>query len=165
MFKDSSPQDSSINIEKYTLSVTCFIRTFVDNVAPTITIRIYPNQKPWMKGEIHTMLRVRTVAFLVSRMNPDDSVARDVYNVSKSIKDAKRQYKLNKLNQCSTTQTDDTYGQITQAITKVNPGVWCPPKPPFQTSLTHSVPALRQTIPSHPGKLSLLRVNFCPRLM
>jgi hypothetical protein len=45
------------------------------------------------------MLRACNAAFNVSRMNPDDSVAGDAYKASryelrKSIRDAKRQYRL-----------------------------------------------------------------------
>jgi hypothetical protein len=41
MFNDLSTQDSYINIEEYTSSVTGCIRKFVDDVVPTITIRTY----------------------------------------------------------------------------------------------------------------------------
>ena len=56
-----------------------FIRKCVDDIVPTITFRTYPNQKPWMNGEIHSMLRDQTAAFNVSRTNSDDKVARDAY--------------------------------------------------------------------------------------
>ena len=46
MFKDTSTQDSSIDIDEYTTSVTGFIRKCVDDDVPTITIRKYPNQNP-----------------------------------------------------------------------------------------------------------------------
>jgi hypothetical protein len=81
------------------LSVTDLVRKCVDDVVPTITFRIYPNQKPWMNGDIRTMLRARTAAFNVSRTNPDDLVARDTYRSSryelyKPIRDAKRKYRF-----------------------------------------------------------------------
>ena len=72
MFKDESTQDSSINIDEYTLSVTEFIRKCVDDVVPTITIQTYPNQKLWMKRDICTMTRAQTSAFNVGRTNLDD---------------------------------------------------------------------------------------------
>jgi hypothetical protein len=72
MFKDSSIQDSSMNIEEYTSTVTGFLRKCVD-VVPTITIRTNPNQKPWMNRYVCTMLRARTAAFHVSRTNLDNA--------------------------------------------------------------------------------------------
>ncbi len=36
------------DIEAYSDTVTCFIRKCIDDVVPTKTIRIYPNQKPWI---------------------------------------------------------------------------------------------------------------------
>ncbi len=42
MFRAASEDD----IEVYSDTVTCFIRKCIDDVVPTKTIRIYPNQKP-----------------------------------------------------------------------------------------------------------------------
>ncbi len=42
MFRAASDDD----IEAYSDTVTCFIRKCIDDVVPTKTIRIYPNQKP-----------------------------------------------------------------------------------------------------------------------
>ena len=136
MFKDSSTQDSSINIQEYALSVTGVIRKCVDDVVPTITVQTYPNQKPCMNGDICSMLRARTAAFNVGRMNLDDSVVRNVYKASryelrKSIRDAKRQYRLN------TDSTRDACGKDYRLsrTTKANPVLWCPPKPPSRNEL------------------------------
>jgi hypothetical protein len=45
-------QDSSIGIEEYTTSVTGFINKCIDDIAPTVTVRTYPNQKPLITGYI-----------------------------------------------------------------------------------------------------------------
>jgi hypothetical protein len=34
-------------IEEYTTSVIGFINKFIDDVIPTVTVRIYPNQKDY----------------------------------------------------------------------------------------------------------------------
>jgi hypothetical protein len=49
--------DSSNGIEEFTVSVTGFINKCINNIVPIVTVRIYPNQKPWIKGNIHTELK------------------------------------------------------------------------------------------------------------
>ncbi|CDQ58835.1 unnamed protein product [Oncorhynchus mykiss] len=44
--------DSSDGIEEYTTSVTGFINKCIEDVVPTVTVRTYPNQKPWITGNI-----------------------------------------------------------------------------------------------------------------
>jgi hypothetical protein len=56
MFK-FSPRTHPSTFEEYILSVTGLIRKCVVDVVPTITIRTYPNQKPWMNRDIRTMLK------------------------------------------------------------------------------------------------------------
>jgi hypothetical protein len=55
--------DSSNGIEKYTTSVTGFINRCLDNIVPTVTVCTYPNQKPWITGNICTKLKARAAAF------------------------------------------------------------------------------------------------------
>jgi hypothetical protein len=44
--------DSSNGIEEYTTSVIGFINRCTDDVVPTVTVCTYPNQKPWITGNI-----------------------------------------------------------------------------------------------------------------
>ncbi len=44
--------------EAYSDSVTCFIRKCIDDVVPTKTIRIYPNQKPWINSDVRSALTI-----------------------------------------------------------------------------------------------------------
>ncbi len=44
MFRAASDDD----IETYSDSVTCYIRKCIEDVVPTKTICIFPNQKPWI---------------------------------------------------------------------------------------------------------------------
>jgi hypothetical protein len=41
-------QDSSDGIEEFTRSVTGIINKCIDEVVSTVTVRTYPNQKPWI---------------------------------------------------------------------------------------------------------------------
>ena len=56
-------RDSSDGIEEYTTTVTVFINKCIDDDVPTVTIRTYPNQKLWIKGNIRTELKGRAAAF------------------------------------------------------------------------------------------------------
>ena len=50
-------RDSSYGIEEYTTSITGFINNcIIDEVIPTVNVRTYPNQKPWITGNICTEL-------------------------------------------------------------------------------------------------------------
>ena len=64
-------QDSSDGIEEYTTPVTGFINLLVGDVAPLATVRKYPNQKPWMTGNISTELNAGAVAFKERDTNLD----------------------------------------------------------------------------------------------
>ena len=128
-----------------------FIRKCVDDVVPTITIRTYPNQKPWMNEDIHIILRALTAAFNVSRMNPDDSIARNAYKASRSIRDAKRQCRL-KLYMMFDNSDSCRMWQGLQTIPDYKGKSSC--AVPTEASL-----ASRQTIPSHSGRLSLHRTT------
>ena len=51
--------NSSNDIEEYTTSVFGFINKCIDGVVPTVTLRTYPNQKPWITGHIRIELNIR----------------------------------------------------------------------------------------------------------
>ena len=55
--------DSSGGIEEYTTSVIGFINKCIDDVVPTVTLRTYPNQKPWNTGNIRIELKGNAAAF------------------------------------------------------------------------------------------------------
>jgi hypothetical protein len=44
-------------------SLSGFIIKCIDDVIPTVTVRTYPNQKPWIAGNIHTELKSKAAAF------------------------------------------------------------------------------------------------------
>jgi hypothetical protein len=64
-------QDSSNGIVEYTTSVTGFINNCIDDAIPKLTVRTYPNQRPWVTGNIRTELNARAVAFNEWDTNPD----------------------------------------------------------------------------------------------
>ncbi len=82
MFRAASDED----IEEYSDSVTCFIRKCIEDVIPTKTISIYPNQKPWINSDVRSALSARTSAFKSG--NTDDRKQAS-YDLRRSIKAAK----------------------------------------------------------------------------
>ncbi len=79
MFRAASDDD----IEAYLDSVTCFIRRCIEDVVPTKTIRIYPNQKSGINSDVRSVLSVRTSAF--KSRNTDDRKQAS-YDLRRSIK-------------------------------------------------------------------------------
>jgi hypothetical protein len=43
----------------------------IDDVVPTVTVCTYPNQKPWITGNIRTEKKGRAAAFKEQDSNPD----------------------------------------------------------------------------------------------
>jgi hypothetical protein len=85
--------DSSHGIEDYTTSVIDFISKCIDDVVPTVTVRTYPNQKPWITGNIRIELKARAAAFMERETNPD-AYQKSCYALRQTIKQAKRQYRI-----------------------------------------------------------------------
>jgi hypothetical protein len=56
--------DSYDGIEEYTTSVIGFINKCINDVITTLTVRTYPNQKPWITGSIRTELKARAATFM-----------------------------------------------------------------------------------------------------
>ena len=64
-------RNSTDGIEEYTTSVTGFINKCIEEVIPTETVHTYPNQKPWITGNIRTELMGRAAAFKERDSNPE----------------------------------------------------------------------------------------------
>jgi hypothetical protein len=64
-------RDSANGIEENTTSIIGFINKCINNVIPTVTVRTYPNQKPWITGNIRIELKARASAFKERETNPD----------------------------------------------------------------------------------------------
>ena len=85
-------QDSSNGIEEYTTSVTGFINECIDDVIPTVTVRTYPNQKPWITGNIRIELKARAAGFKERDTYPAAD-KKSHYALRRTFKQAKRQYR------------------------------------------------------------------------
>ena len=80
--------DSSNGIEEYTTSVIGFINKCIDDVVPTVTVRTFPNQKPWITGNIRIELKARASDFKECDTNPD-AYKKSRYALRRSIKQEK----------------------------------------------------------------------------
>ena len=85
-------QNSSDGVEEYTTSVIGFINKCIDDVVPTVTARTYPNQKPWITGNICTELKARAATFKERASSPD-TYKKSRYALRRTIKQAKHQYR------------------------------------------------------------------------
>ena len=70
-------RDSSNGIEEYTTSVTGLINKCICDVVPTVTVRTYPNQKPWITGNICTEPKARAATFKERDTNPGKASIQD----------------------------------------------------------------------------------------
>ena len=86
MFRDSSDGN-----EEYTTSVIGFINKCIDDVVLTVTVRTYPNQKPWITGNIRSEQKARAATFKERDSNPE-AYKKSRYALRRTIKQAKRQY-------------------------------------------------------------------------
>ncbi len=115
MFRAASEDD----IEAYSDTVTCFIRKCIDDVVPTKTIRIYPNQKPWINSDVRSALSARTSAF---KSGNSDDRKQASYDLRRTIKAANELIKT-KLKNTSTTITQEACGRASttsQALKEIN---------------------------------------------
>ena len=86
-------RDSSDGIEEYTTSIIGFINKCIDNVVPTVTIRTYPKQKPWITGNIRIKLKARAATFKEWETSPD-AFKKSRYALRQTIKQAMHQYRI-----------------------------------------------------------------------
>lgn len=87
-------RESSDSIDEFTDVVTCFISELASNIISTVTVKIYPNQKPWVDRSIREALNARTTAYneclLSGNMAPYKSTC---YELRKAVKLAKKRYR------------------------------------------------------------------------
>jgi hypothetical protein len=58
--------------------------------ALSVTVRTYPNQKPWITGNIHTEQKCRVATFKERNSNPD-AYKKSLYALRQTIKQTTRQ--------------------------------------------------------------------------
>ncbi len=115
MFRTVSDDD----IEAYSDTVTCFIRKCIEDVVPTKTIRIYPNQKLWINSDVRPALSART-----SALNPETlTIGNKPVTISGNPSKQPNDNTKTKLKNISTTTTQEACGRASttsQALKGIN---------------------------------------------
>ncbi|KAK2841216.1 hypothetical protein Q7C36_012795 [Tachysurus vachellii] len=84
---------SSDDVNMFTEAVVGFIGKLTDNTVQKTTIRMFPNQKPWVDKTIRDALRSRSAAYNMGLATGDmDEYTAASYNVCRAVKEAKRRY-------------------------------------------------------------------------
>lgn len=94
------------DIQKYTETVTAYITKCTDDVTTTKNISIRANQKPWLTGEVHRLLKVRKTAF---RKGDAAGLRKARADLSHTINKAKQEY-TKKTGHFRDTRDSDHYG-------------------------------------------------------
>ncbi|XP_078740066.1 interferon-induced very large GTPase 1-like [Lampetra fluviatilis] len=89
MFKKAATYNNTVDLQEYTETVTSYMRKCMEDVTVTRTISIRANQKPWLTGEVHRLLRARNAAF---KAGEEMGLKTARANLSRGIRLAKRQY-------------------------------------------------------------------------
>jgi hypothetical protein len=85
---------SEDSIDVYADSVSKFIRKSIGDVVPTVTIKTFPNQKPWVDGSIRAKLKACTTAFNHGKATGNMAEYKQCsYSLHKAIKQAKCPYR------------------------------------------------------------------------
>lgn len=87
-------QSTSIDdIKEFTESVLDLIGKTTEETVPKVTVKTFPNQKPWINKTIRDALNMRTATYNsgLETGNMDDYKAAS-YNVRKAVREAKRKY-------------------------------------------------------------------------
>ncbi|KAG5263395.1 hypothetical protein AALO_G00264390, partial [Alosa alosa] len=85
---------NSADINEFTEVSLSYINMLTDSIIPTVKIRSFPNQKPWVDREVRTALKTRAMTYnagLISGDMTDYKAAS--YSLRRAIKDAKRRYR------------------------------------------------------------------------
>jgi len=85
---ETNPDDP--DVETYTTTVLCYIRTCIKNITTNKRIRVFPNRKPWMTKEVQALLRMWNTAF---RSGDRERYSKARHKLKKGIRWAKAAYR------------------------------------------------------------------------
>ncbi|KAK1786195.1 hypothetical protein P4O66_017906, partial [Electrophorus voltai] len=84
---------STDDVSEFTEAVVGFIGKLVDDTIPRITIKKFPNQKPWVDRTIREALNSRTAAYNVGIISGNmDEYKSAAYGVRRAVREAKQRY-------------------------------------------------------------------------
>ncbi len=118
MFKQAATYNNTTDLQEYTETVTAYITKCIDDVTVTKTITVRANQKPWLIGEVYRLLKARNAAF---RAGDEEGLKTARANLSRGIREAKRQYSRRIAHRFSDSRDTRSLWQGIQTITDYKP--------------------------------------------
>ncbi len=132
MFKQAATYNNTTDLQEYSETVTVYITKCIDDVTFTKTITVRANQKPWLTGKVYKLLKARNAAF---RAGDEEGLKTARANLSRSIREAKRQYSRRITHHFSDSRDTQSLWHGIQTITDY--------KPPPQTC-DNTIPLLNE---------------------
>ncbi len=118
MFKQAATYNNTTDLQEYSETVTAYITKCIDDVTVTKTITVRANQKPWLTGEVYRLLKARNAAF---RAGDEEGLKTARANLSRGIREAKRQYSRRIAHRFSDSRDTQSLWQGIQTITDYKP--------------------------------------------
>ncbi len=118
MFKQAATYNNTTDLQEYTETVTAYITKCIDDVTVTKTITVRANQKPWLTGEVYRLLNAQNAAF---RAGDEEGLRTARANLSRGIREAKRQYSRRIAHRFSDSRDTWSLWQGIQTITDYKP--------------------------------------------
>ena len=137
------------DIDGLTHCLTDYLNFCTDVVAPTRTVRCFPNNKPWVTSDVKTVLNKKKAAFRSRDKEVIKTAQRELKQCLKEAKESYRRKVEHKLMENNMREVWDGVKIITghKAKTVQRGGLWR-----GQTSLTSFSTGLTNHPPSHPAK-------------
>ncbi len=129
MFKQAVTYNNTTDLQEYTETVTAYITKCIDDATVTKTITVRANQKPWLTGEVYRLLKARNAAF---RAGDEEGLRTARANLSRGIREAKRQYSRRIAHRFSNSRDTRSLWQGIQTITDYKApttDLWTAPSP------------------------------------
>ncbi len=118
MFKQAATYNNTTDLQEYIETVTAYITKCIDDVTVTKTITVRANQKPWLTGEVYRRLNPRNAAY---RAGDEEGLRTARANLSRGIREAKRQYSRRIGHRFSDSRDTRSLWQGIQTITDYKP--------------------------------------------
>ena len=118
MFREAATHNNNTDIEEYTDTVTSYISKCIDDVTHMKTITNRANQKPWLTGDVHRLLKARNKAF---RAGDEAGLRTARANLSRGIRQAKRDHTHKVVSHFNDSKDAQSLWKGIQAITDYKP--------------------------------------------
>ncbi|KAI4883208.1 hypothetical protein NFI96_007672 [Prochilodus magdalenae] len=144
VFREAAESEGELDLEDYTSAVLGYISKCVEDVTTTKTVTCYPNQKPWLNGEVRSLLKARDAAF---RSGDAQELRRARRELTAGVKRAKAAYALKIQGHFSSQDPRSMWRGIKCITDYKTRDAQCSKDPPCPRLSTNSMPALRTLTP------------------